>query len=97
MDGLRETNKRERFDGVNWRYKMESCPKAEALVWKSDARLEEIAKAEEFADKEGYSVISFPTTEVDPIGKAKQLVMATPYPLFLSLASEARLESPLVT
>lgn len=70
MSGRKETGNWERFNG---NYYPESVPAkaVKALVWlnKGTSADEDLAKA--FAAREGYFVLTFPTTEKDPIGKAK--------------------------
>lgn len=42
-----------------------------ALVYLTEGNSEDVGKACEFADKEGYAVYLYPTTENDPLGRAK--------------------------
>lgn len=77
MDGVRETGKMERFDGVNWRPSVESCPKAEALVWVNEGVEEDLQKAADFAKAEGYTVRTFETAEANPLGKARADALAS--------------------
>jgi len=76
MTGLRDTGQLERRDGVNWFPKFEPCPKASALVWLNEGTEADEAQARDFAQREGYSVLIFPTSEPDPLGKARAAVLA---------------------
>ncbi len=76
MTGIRETGEFERFDGVNWRPVTESAPQAKALVWMNEGTLSDLAKARTFARSEGYSVLTFPRDEADPLGQARVEIMS---------------------
>ncbi len=76
MTGIRETGEFERFDGVNWRPVTESAPQAKALVWMNEGTRSDISNAREFARSEGYSVLTFPCDEADPLGQARVAIMS---------------------
>lgn len=46
--------------------------RAEALVWLRSGTAADVAKAEKYAATEGYTVLTYPTTERDPLGRGKR-------------------------
>jgi hypothetical protein len=74
MTGLRETGKFVRRD-MNWFKEFEAAPEAKALVWLLKGNESDEIKANTYAATEGYSVLTFPISEKDPIGKAKSIMM----------------------
>lgn len=75
MTGLEPTGAMERFDGVNYRPQMRVAPRAAALVWLNEGTDADLAKAKAYATTEGYEVLTFPTTEEDPLGLARAAVL----------------------
>lgn len=71
MTGLQPTGKQTRFDGVNYRPEFKPAPEAKAAMWTNNGGPEELAKAQAHAEKEGWKVFTYPTSEKDPLGKAK--------------------------
>jgi len=47
-------------------------PKPVALSWLRDGSNADFEKAKAFASKEGYTVFTYGSKEVDPLGKAKR-------------------------
>lgn len=74
MSGLRETGKFVQRD-VNWHPEFEAAPEAKAMVWLLKGNASDEVKANSFAETEGYSILTFPISEKDPIGKAKSIAM----------------------
>ena len=74
MTGSRFTGRQVMVDG-NWRAEIERAPEAKAAVWVNDGGAKELAKARAFAAQEGYTVLTFPLNEPDPIEAAKAAVM----------------------
>ncbi len=68
-----ETEKR---DGI-LKYKLVFFQIPKALVWLNEGDADDLEKAKAHADKEGFSVFTYPTSEKDPIGKAKLAVQAS--------------------
>ena len=84
MEGLQKTNRMERFDGYNYRPVFEACEQARALVWLRHAGPVDVAKARAYANQQAAeddvvraAVYTFPTTERDPLGKAKRRILET--------------------
>ena len=81
-DGMVATGRMERFDGVNYRPEYVPCPKPRALVWLKKGTDADATKAAEFiaaqhaADALAHAVFTYPTTEKDPLGRARRDVMA---------------------
>lgn len=42
-----------------------------AMVWLESGSAEDVAKAQKYASAEGYEVLTYPTTERDPLERAK--------------------------
>lgn len=79
-DGARSIQELERFDGVNWRHKQETCPKAHAVVWLNEGARDDANKAREHArqahgDKLYAAVFTLPVSEQDPLGVSRERVM----------------------
>jgi hypothetical protein len=76
-DGTRLTDEWERFDGANYRRKLEVVPQAHAAVWVNRGTAADRQSAEDYvrrdhADKRRAAVFAFPTTEQDPLGRARR-------------------------
>lgn len=81
ITGLKNTGEMERFDGINWRYKTEVCEEAKAVIWMNEGTAEDVKKAKSylkanFDDAVKKKVFVFETSEDDPLGKAKTLIVA---------------------
>jgi hypothetical protein len=46
-----------------------------AAMWKNKGTPEDLAKAKSYASSQGYRVYTFPTSEGDPLGKAKAMAL----------------------
>lgn len=62
---------------VRGRREHRPAPLVQALVWVNAGDAEDEKKARAYAKKEGYEVFIFPTSEADPLGKAKRELLAT--------------------
>lgn len=51
------------------------APAARAAIWLNRGDKSDIAKARRHAEKEGYVVFTYPTSEKDPLGRAKREIM----------------------
>lgn len=71
---LVETGRSVRRDG-NYFPELALTGEAKACVWLNRGNDEDLAKARQFAATEGYTVFTFPTSERDPLTKAKALIM----------------------
>lgn len=74
MTGRRDTGEFERHNG-NWYPKYVDCERAVALVWLNEGGVADIRRASEHADREGYTVLLYTTTEKDPLGKARKAIL----------------------
>lgn len=75
MGALRDTGRTERRDG-NYFPVFEAAKRAVACVWLNKGTAADLARAEAYAKAEGFTVITFPTNEPDPLGKAKAMMLA---------------------
>jgi hypothetical protein len=81
MTGMRPTGRLVKFDGYNTKPEFEPCEEPKAVMWVRKATADDIGRAHrhiarELADMPRASVYTFPTTERDPLGRAKQLILA---------------------
>lgn len=80
MTGLRATSALERFDGVNWRPRVEPAPEAKAVVWARGTEAD-LANARKYAAAQisatAVDVFTFPLTEHDPLGAARTRILET--------------------
>jgi hypothetical protein len=53
---------------------MKTVARPVAMVWSLSGDDADVAKAKTFAAANGYTVLTFPTTEQDPIGRAKHQI-----------------------
>lgn len=53
-------------------HQIKQADKPVAMVWAQDASESERQKAIAFAQKEGYMLLTYPSDEVDPLGRAKE-------------------------
>lgn len=60
------------------RPKMEEVPDPKSLIWLNEGTATDLKKAKAYARQEGYSVFTYPTTERDPLGRAKKDVLVKP-------------------
>lgn len=70
MTGRQETGNWERYNG-NYYPEFVPAPVVKAMIWLNRGDESDVKKAKEYAAKEGYSVLTFPTTESDPLNTAK--------------------------
>mgnify|MGYP001590980931 CR=1 FL=1 len=74
MTGLRATGRNIMKDR-NWFPEFEAAPEAKAMVWLNRGTAADIEKAQCFAEANGYTVLTFPTSGRDQLAKAKAIVM----------------------
>lgn len=72
-----------------WARKSRPVPLVQALSWVNAGDAEDERKARAFAKKEGYEVFIFPTSETDPLGKAKRELLSTWKAAAVEIAKEA--------
>ena len=60
-----------RIDGVNWTEDFDTTPEGKACVWLNRGTGRDVEKAKAYAKIGGHHVLLYPTTEPDPLGKAK--------------------------
>lgn len=72
-----------------WARKSRPIPLVQALSWVNAGDAEDERKARAFAKKEGYEVFIFPTSEADPLGKAKRELLSTWKAAAVEIAKEA--------
>jgi hypothetical protein len=70
MTGLRKTG-RNVWRDANWFPEVVAAPEAKSVIWLNRGRVDDIAKAEAYANVNGYAVHVFQTTEGDPRGIAE--------------------------
>lgn len=75
MLGSRVTDELVRRDG-NWYPVVVPAKRATACVWLNEGTVDDEGKAATYAAKEGYRCFTFPTTEKDPLGRAREMAMA---------------------
>jgi hypothetical protein len=63
-----------RRDG-NWFSEFRLGWEAKAALWLKRGTASDLKKAETFANQEGYKVFVFPTSERDPLGKARCAIL----------------------
>lgn len=75
-DSGRKQDGIEMRDG-EWRPKIVACQAAKAVVWLNEGSKSDILKAKEYAEKNlsGAIVLTFPTTESNPLERAREAVM----------------------
>lgn len=61
-----------RFDGVNYRPDWRLDWEARSAIWLNKGTRADAAKAAEYAAKDGWTVYTYPTTERDPLAKARR-------------------------
>ena len=65
---------------IGERHKTREVKVGRALIWRkgvTESKLaNELVKAEEFAKADGYEVFAFPSTEKDPLNRAKREIFA---------------------
>ena len=81
LTGVEPTGEWERYDGVNYRPKVRIVAEAKACIWLRDGTRSDEAKAKAFAEKEGWTVLTFPTSEPDPLGLARRKIMDEKLPV----------------
>ena len=69
--GLEPTGRMVRTDGVNYFPEFKVATEGKAAMWLGKATEADIAKAEAYAAEDGLGVYVYPSTEKDPLGKAK--------------------------
>lgn len=76
---LAKAEENREVDGRTWlgaeRLKWKDVDAAKALMWRNKGTEEDIETAHRFADAEGYTVFVYPTTERDPLGRAKKEIL----------------------
>lgn len=86
--GTRDTGEFERFDGVNYRPKLEVVPQAKSAVWLNAGTAADVEKATDYAEANHagdlkFAVFTYPTTEKDPLKRAKRdIAQGTPNAIF---------------
>lgn len=60
---------------MNWFPEFRAEAEGKACMWMNKGSAADVAKAEAYAAKEGWKVFTYPTTERDPLGKAKAAVL----------------------
>ena len=71
------TGRMTRFDGVNYRPEYRTDWEGKAAMWLRKGTEADIQKAKAHAAKEGWTVYTFPTSERQPLEKAKQAILAS--------------------
>jgi hypothetical protein len=75
--GLVPTGHYARKDGVNYFPEFARAWEAKAAMWLRQGSESDLAKAHEYAKRNGYSVFAYPTKEKDPLAKARKEVLAS--------------------
>jgi hypothetical protein len=80
-DGCRILDEWERFDGANYRRKVEVVPQAHAVCWvnggtEEDRRAAEAYVAQDLTDKPRAAVFAYRAEERDPLGRARREIAA---------------------
>lgn len=70
MSGREETGNWERFNG-NYYPEFVAKRVVKALVWLNEGTAADVAKAERYAAQEGYTVLTFPLSERNPLEAAR--------------------------
>ncbi len=77
MDGLEPTGRDVRFDRYNTRPEFVAAPLAKACTWTCGSEdPDDLRAAHLHAKRYGYSVMTFPESEGDPLGRARSAALA---------------------
>ena len=61
---------------LNYYPEFEFQDEGHAAIWLNEGNADDLRKACAYAEREGYKVFTFPTSEPDPLGKAKKMAEA---------------------
>jgi len=74
MTGIRKTG-RQIWRDANWFPEVEAAPEAKSLVWLNSGTQRDIERARDYAAGEGYTVLTYATTERNPLVLARAAVL----------------------